>query len=269
MKFNLVSIFPKIIEAHFQEGLIAQAIKKSLIELRFYNPREQTQDLHKTVDDRPFGGGDGMTMLIEPLSKTVQKIKKENPASYFVFMSPQGKTLNQAKVLDLAQKKNLTIICGRYAGVDQRFINAYVDEEISIGDYVLSGGEIAACVLIDSMGRQLPGVLGDKASCEIDSFSEKIKGLLEAPQFTRPQSFHSAKVPDILLSGHHANIQKWREKVSVLVTLQKRKDLLANFVMSDKEKQDLRLFFKNLSDADRQVLGLKIGESDLADFLGE
>lgn len=162
MKFNIITIFPAMIEAAFQEGLIAQAIKKSVIQIQYFNPRVHTKDIHKTVDDRPFGGGDGMTMLAEPLAKAVEQIKTEQVKTWVIYMSPQGRPLTHSKVLELAVKQNITLICGRYGGIDQRFINSCVDEEISIGDYVLSGGELAAAVVIDTVSRQIPGVLGDR-----------------------------------------------------------------------------------------------------------
>ncbi len=266
MKFQVITLFPQVIEASTTEGVVGQARKKNLIEVNSINPREFTSDVHKTVDDRPFGGGDGMVMMIEPLQKALQAALERSVEqdAWVVYMSPQGKPLEQSKVVELAQKKSLVLVCGRYAGVDQRVLNHFVDEEISIGDYVLSGGELAACVVIDAVSRQVPGVLGHRESAMADSFSEGLSGLLEAPSFTRPREYLGEVVPEILLGGNHAKMEKWRRQVSILVTLLKRPDLILENNFATKEIREVKKFWNGLSQADKEVLGLSaLSNSDL------
>ncbi len=264
MKFQVVTLFPKMIEAFTAVGVIGQAQKKGLIQVETINPRVHTKDVHQTVDDRPYGGGDGMVMLAEPLQKTLQQILEAEPDSWIVYLTPQGIPFDQSQSKALTSKENLVLLCGRYGGIDQRVLNEFVDEEISIGDYVLSGGELAAGVVIDAVSRQIPGVLGHSDSADSDSFSEKLSGFLEAPSFTRPQDYQGNKVPSILLSGNHAKIDQWREKVSQLVTLMKRPDLSLQKDWSKTEVRDLQKFWKELGDEDRQVLGLSaLSEEDL------
>lgn len=264
MKFEVVTLFPKMIEAFTQEGVVGQARAKNLIQVETLNPRVHTKDVHQTVDDRPYGGGDGMVMLAEPLQKTLQQIREQSAEAWVIYVTPQGAPLTQKRVTELKDKKHLVIVCGRYGGIDQRVLNQFIDEEISIGDYILSGGELAAGVLIDSVSRQVPGVLGHVDSAQQDSFSGKLSGFLEAPSFTRPQEFLGEKVPAILLSGNHAKIEKWREQVSQLVTLLKRPDLTLEKTWTAKELKDLRKFWKELGDSDREVLGLSaLSEQDL------
>lgn len=257
MKFQVITLFPPMIEAMTAEGVIAQAKKKGLISVESIQPRDFTEDTHKTVDDRPFGGGDGMLMMIEPLKAAISMAKSTSSSARVIYLSPQGVPLDQDKVEALAQESSLILVCGRYAGIDQRIINQYVDEEISIGDYVLSGGELAAGVIIDAVSRQLPGVLGHADSVEVDSFSSEIKGLLEAPSFTRPREHQSGHVPEILLSGNHKKIAEWKSHVSILVTLLKRPDLLFEKPISAIEKKNILQFWKALSEADKNVLGLR------------
>jgi tRNA (guanine37-N1)-methyltransferase len=262
MKFQVITLFPKMIEAFVSEGVIGQAQKKGLIQVETINPRIHTKDVHQTVDDRPYGGGDGMVMLAEPLQKTLQQLASED--AWIVYLTPQGVPLDQEQTKHLLDKKNLVLICGRYGGIDQRVLNEFVDEEVSIGDYVLSGGELAAGVVIDAVSRQIPGVLGHLDSAGTDSFSEKLSGFLEAPSFTRPQDFQGGKVPAILLSGNHAKIELWRSKVSQLVTLMKRPDLTLQKEWSNREIRELQKFWKELGEEDRQVLGLSaLSEQDL------
>ncbi|MGZ5279812.1 MAG: tRNA (guanosine(37)-N1)-methyltransferase TrmD [Pseudobdellovibrionaceae bacterium] len=264
MKFQVVTLFPKMIEAFTLEGVVGQARQKQLIQVETISPRLQTQDLHKTVDDRPYGGGDGMVMLAEPLQKTLEKIVINEPDSWIVYLTPQGMPLDHELVQKLSDKKNLVLICGRYGGVDQRVLNQFVDQEISIGDYVLSGGELAAGVIIDAVSRLVPGVLGHADSAISDSFSDKLMGLLEAPSFTRPQEFLGEKVPAILLSGNHAKIEKWRGQISKLVTLLKRPDLSLQKTWSNAEIRELQKFWKELGESDREVLGLSaLSDTDL------
>ncbi len=269
MKFKVVTLFPDLIQSIVSAGVLGQAKQKGLVEVECVNPRDVTSDVHKTVDDRPFGGGDGMIMLAEPLTKTLEKINAEMPEAYVVYMSPQGRTLSQNKVIELSRNKNLVLICGRYGGIDQRVINYFIDEEISIGDYVLSGGELAAGVLIDSVARQIPGVLGHAQSAEADSFSLGLNGLLEAPLFTRPREFMGEAVPEILTGGHHAKIQEWKESVSILVTLLKRPDLVKTVSLSAKEIQRVQKFWSNLSISEKEVLGLATLDSQLVEGLNQ
>lgn len=256
MKFQVITLFPQMIEALTSEGVVAQAKKKGLISVETIQPRDFTEDTHKTVDDRPFGGGDGMVMMIEPLKAAIEKAQSAQ-AGRVIYLSPQGARLDQDKVEALAKEQSLILLCGRYAGIDQRIINQFVDEELSIGDYVLSGGELAATVVIDAVSRQVPGVLGHADSVEVDSFSGELQGLLEAPSFTRPREFKGESVPEILLSGNHKKIAEWKSKVSVLVSLLKRPDLVFENRFSEKDRHNLLQFWKDLSLADKKILGLE------------
>lgn len=257
IQFNVISIFPEFITQGMSQGVVGQALKKGLIGLKTISPREYTSDVHKTVDDRPFGGGDGMIMLYEPLHKVLSNLPKEERGRV-IYLSPQGAKLDHTKVLELGKEKNLTLICGRYGGIDQRVINEWVDEEISIGDYVISGGELGALVLIDAVSRQVPGVLGHGESSIKDSFSD---ALLEHPQYTRPRALsldtHGSEqaVPEILLSGDHKKMEDWKKKISILVTLQKRPDLIDLCQLSRHEKSSLRALFQSLTEAERMNLG--------------
>ncbi|MFN9067752.1 MAG: tRNA (guanosine(37)-N1)-methyltransferase TrmD, partial [Bdellovibrionales bacterium] len=210
MNFQVLTLFPQLIESVLSEGVVGQAFKRKMLGLDLINPRNFAEDIHRSVDDRPYGGGDGMVMLPQVLSTAL--MARPCHADHVIYMSPQGQTLNEKKVSELSQQKCLTVICGRYAGVDQRFINQYVDEEISLGDFVLSGGELAALCLIDAVARKLPGVLGHAESADSDSFAAG-KGL-EGPLFTRPQIWQNEIVPPILLSGDHKKIARWRKNIS-------------------------------------------------------
>lgn len=249
MKFQVVSVFPSLIDSYLSQGVMVQALKKNLFEYQVLNPRDHTTDQYKSVDDRPFGGGDGMVMLPEVLETTLGKRPFKN--DYIVYLSPQGAPLNEKKINELKIKPEITLICGRYGGIDQRIINEFVDEEVSIGDYVISGGELAALVLIDTLVRKIPGCLGHAESAEKDSFA--IEGL-EHPLFTRPQEWQGKKVPAILLSGNHGQIDIWKKNVSQLITLQKRPDLLK---LSAKEVQNLKVFLNSMSVDDRKNCGLE------------
>lgn len=257
MKFSVVTLFPEVLNNHMQTGVVGTALKNERFQMELINPRQFTSDVHKTVDDRPYGGGDGMVMLTEPLEKCLSHLgvcekPEQRPKTKVIYLSPQGQPLQQKKVLELSQLEHVVLICGRYAGVDQRLLNSYIDEELSIGDYVLSGGELAACVVIDAVARQLPGVLGHAESAQEDSFSD---GLLEAPVFTRPQTSLGQNVPEILLSGNHAKIKSWRRVVALLVTLQKRPDLLLQISAAD--RQLMEKAWKEFSADEKQALGLK------------
>lgn len=261
MKFQVITLFPELIEAVTSAGVLGQAQSKNILQVSTINPRKFTADVHKTVDDRPFGGGDGMVMLAEPLTKAIgeaitQGFEATGEEAFVVYMSPQGIPLDQVKVVELAHKKNFVLICGRYGGIDQRVINQMVDEEISIGDYVISGGEIAASVLIDAVSRQIPGVLGHDNSAKSDSFAEDLRGFLESPNFTRPREFLGESVPEVLLGGHHQKIADWKNFVSILVTLQKRPDLVLDVKFEKKELQKLKAFWQSLSEQDKTIIGI-------------
>ena len=232
MNFNILTIFPEIFDI-FNVGLISKSIKKKLIKINTFDIRENSVNKHNHVDSKPYGGGEGMVMMAEPLAKTLSSIKKRQLGKV-IYLSPQGKQLDQKKVVSLASRKNITLICGRYEGIDQRVIEKYVDEEISMGDFVLSGGEYAAICLIDAISRHIPGVLGNKDSYLKDTFSD---GLLKGNVYTKPEIFEDMKVPEVLLSGNHKEIQKWRLENSLLQTFLKRPDLIAKKKLSKKHKK--------------------------------
>ena len=219
MKFDVLTLFPEMFDI-LKQSIIGRAQEKELIDINLINIRDFSTDKHKKVDDTPYGGGAGMVMMPDVVDRAYQSIKTKN--AKVIYMSPQGKTLNQKKVEDLAKQEHLIILCGHYEGIDQRILDKIVDEEISIGDYVLTGGEIPAMVLIDSVSRYVEGVL-KKDSIKEESFSN---GLLEYPQYTRPEVFNGVKVPEVLLSGHHEKINKWRKQKSFEITKKKRPDLL-------------------------------------------
>lgn len=220
LKFNVIGIFNDLIENYFSQGVVGRSIKKKLISIDYIQLRDFTSDVHQSVDDKPFGGSDGMLMSYEPLKNAVEKLR----GTKIIYLSPRGNKFNtdMAKKWSLSEQP-ITFICGRYAGIDERFIQKYVDQEISIGDYVLSGGEIAAMAIIDSVSRFIPGVLGSSVSAEADSFSDV---LLEGPQFTRPQLVEDMPVPEVLTSGHHLKIKEFNKNLSILTTLKYRPDLI-------------------------------------------
>ena len=232
MNFNILTIFPEIFDI-FNVGLMSKSIKKKLIKINTFDIRENSVNKHNHVDSKPYGGGEGMVMMAEPLVKTLSSIKRRQLGKV-IYLSPQGKQLDQKKVVSLASRKNITLICGRYEGIDQRVIEKYVDEEISIGDFVLSGGEYAAICLIDAISRHIPGVLGNKDSYLKDTFSD---GLLKGNVYTKPEIFEDMQVPEVLLSGNHKEIQKWRHENSLLQTFLKRPDLIAKKKLSKKHKK--------------------------------
>lgn len=249
MRFTVITLFPQLIEHFVDEGLLGQAQKNGLVDIRTVNPRHFTEDAHHTVDDRAFGGGDGMVMKYEPLAKSVRFAIGDQPA-HVAVMSPQGMPWKQSRAKEWAgQNTNYVLVCGRYAGIDQRFVNEFADEEISIGDFVLNGGEIAACAVIESVTRLIPGSLGNKVSAHKDSFSE---GLLECPQFTRPREVEGQGVPAALLSGDHKKIEEFERAVSVVRTSVLRPDLP---VEREELKKSLSLVSK-LTDVDLTALGL-------------
>lgn len=224
MKFHLLTIFPDFFEGPFRHGVVARAAQAGALEFRIHDLRTWTHDFHRTVDDRPFGGGEGMLMKAEPIFDAVESLFPERtPKQKVILLSAQGRKFTQPMARELSQVDELLLICGRYEGVDERVAEHLADDEISIGDYVLSGGELAAAVVIDAVARLLPGVLGNEDSSINESFTE---GILDCPQWTRPADFRGWKVPDALLSGHHAEIAKWRKQAALEKTARLRPDLL-------------------------------------------
>ena len=237
MRFDVVTLFPEMFAAVTASGITRRALEQSLWQLQMWNPRDFTTDHYRTIDDRPYGGGPGMVMLAEPLQKTLQAAQDAG-AGRVVYLSPQGKKLDHAMVMRLLSESRLTLLCGRYEGIDERLLHRWVDEEISLGDYVLSGGELAAMVLMDAVVRQIPGALGDAQSAIEESF---VSGLLDAPHYTRPELWPAdadgEMIPAVLLSGHHAQIRRWRLKQSLGRTWQRRPDLIADRQLSAEEQQ--------------------------------
>jgi tRNA (guanine37-N1)-methyltransferase len=238
IRFDVVTLFPEMFRAITGSGITSRALEAGLYSLTTWNPRDFTTDNYRTVDDRPYGGGPGMVMLAEPLERALDGIKLAG-GGRVIYLSPQGKKLDHRRVLEFSKEKSLTLLCGRYEGVDERLLERRVDEEVSIGDFVLSGGELAAMALIDAVVRQLPGALGDEASALEESFAD---GLLDCPQYTRPEVYSGQKVPEVLLSGHHANIRRWRLKQALGRTWLRRPDLLAAKKLSAEEERLLEEF---------------------------
>ena len=232
MKINILTIFPEIFNA-LDYGVIGKAKSNGSFNSRTYNIRDNPSNKHGQIDSKPYGGGEGMLMMAEPLKKTLDNISQSNRGKV-IYLSPQGKLFNNNKAKKLSKEPSITFICGRYEGVDQRFIDKYVDEEISIGDFVISGGEIAALCIIDALVRHIPGVLGNNHSSKNDTFSE---GLLKGPQYTRPEIFEDLSVPEVLLSGNHEKIQNWKEFKSIEATANRRPDLLNNVKLTKKQKK--------------------------------
>ena len=222
MKFEIITLFPEMFSAIKEEGVVARAIKKSIISISEWQLRDFSANKYKNVDDKPYGGGGGMVMQVKPIRDCIAKIKEQSPETKVIYLSPQGQQLNQSLVEKLASFNSLTLLCGRYEGVDERIIENDIDYEVSIGDYVISGGELAAMVLIDSVSRRLPNVLGNQDSLK-DSFTD---GLLDYPHYTRPEIVDGQAVPEVLLGGNQAKIDAWRHEQSVEKTNQKRPDLL-------------------------------------------
>ena len=240
IRFDCVTLFPEMFGAVTDSGVTRRALEQGLWSLALWNPRDFTTDNYRTVDDRPYGGGPGMVMLGEPLARAIAAAKAAAEGSARVIhLSPQGAVLDHAKVKELCARERLVLLCGRYEGVDERLIRGVVNEELSIGDYVVSGGELAAMVLIDAVVRQLPGALGDEASAAQDSFAN---GLLEAPQYTRPEVYEGEAVPAVLLSGHHERIERWRLKQSLGRTWLRRPELLERRGLSQTERELLEEF---------------------------
>ncbi len=242
MRFDVVTLFPEMFDAVSQYGITGRAMDKGLVELALWNPRDYTHDRHRTVDDRPYGGGPGMLMKIEPLREAIREARRAGPGKgHVIYLSPQGRPLDQQGVRELAQYEQLVLIAGRYEGVDERLIETEVDEEWSIGDYVLSGGELGAMVVIDTVTRLIPGALGREDSAEQDSFSD---GLLDCPHYTRPEQFEELNVPKVLLSGDHAAIARWRMKQALGRTWLRRPELLEKLELNGEQQQLLQEYIQ-------------------------
>lgn len=234
MKFDIVTIFPKMISSGLTEGVVSRGIQRGLVDVSVHDLRDYTIDRHRTVDDVPYGGGPGMVMKVEPLGLAVRAIAMERgQPDLVILLSPQGRRYSQAEAERLRHLNHIVLLCGRYEGVDDRVRDVVATEELSIGDYVLSGGETAALIVIDSVSRLVPGVVGDPESVEHDSFS---RGLLDHPHYTRPANFEGLGVPEVLLSGHHAEVSKWRKRAALVRTLERRPDLLTTAMLDDEEQ---------------------------------
>ncbi|MEJ2442434.1 MAG: tRNA (guanosine(37)-N1)-methyltransferase TrmD [Exilibacterium sp.] len=248
MRIAVVTLFPEMFSAITDYGVSGRALKQGLFELRCWNPRQFTSDRHQTVDDRPYGGGPGMVMMAQPLRRAIQAAKAwVGPEVKVVYLSPQGRTLDQSNVSSFAQGggSNLVLLCGRYEGVDERLIEIEVDEELSIGDYVLSGGELAAMVAIDAIIRLLPGALGHAQSAAQDSFAE---GVLDCPHYTRPEMYEGREVPKVLLSGNHEQIRIWRLQQALGRTWQRRPDLLKKIALTEEQRLLLERYRAEMPD---------------------
>lgn len=242
MRISVVSLFPEMVATIAEYGVVGRAQRRDLISLDIENPRDHADDVHRTVDDRPYGGGPGMVMKFEPLARALQAARARLPeGSPVVYLSPQGDVFDQAKAKQYATLPGMILLAGRYEGIDERLIESQVDDELSLGDFVLSGGEIAAMAVVDAVVRLLPGVLGDDESAEQDSFME---GLLDCPHYTRPEVVDGKSVPDVLLSGDHANIARWRHKQALGRSHLRRPDLLEKLDLSGEQRKLLDEFLK-------------------------
>ena len=244
MRFDIITIFPEIFIEVFDFGIIRRAVEANLLEIGVHDLRDFTEDRHRQVDDRPFGGGAGMVMKPEPLFRAVEQVKQDAPDASVVLLSPQGRLFSQELALEYSRRPQVVLICGRYEGVDERVAEDLVTDEVSIGDYVLSGGEIPAMVVIDAVTRLIPGALGCEQSAERESF---VGGLLDHPHYTRPAEFRGLKTPEVLLNGNHAEIEKWRRRKAIEKTLRRRPDLILNRELSDEERRELDEAQRNCS----------------------
>ncbi len=242
MRIAVISIFPEMLRAITDFGVTRRAVKNGLIEIHCINPRDFAYDRHQKVDERPFGGGPGMLMMVQPLRDAILKAKELLPEASVIYLSPQGRVFSHGAAVEMAGRREIIFLCGRYEGIDERVIESLVDEEWSIGDYVLSGGELAAMVMIDAVSRMIPGVLGDQESAAEDSF---VRGLLDYPQYTRPEEIDGMRVPEVLLSGNHQEIRKWRLGMSLARTYERRPDILKNLALTDEQEKLLALYLRS------------------------
>ncbi|MGN4967156.1 tRNA (guanosine(37)-N1)-methyltransferase TrmD [Aeromonas dhakensis] len=247
MWIGVISLFPEMFRAITEHGVTGRAVKSGLLQIECWNPRDFTHDKHRTVDDRPYGGGPGMLMMVRPLRDAIHAAKQAaGDGAKVIYLSPQGRKLTQAGVTELATNQKLILVAGRYEGIDERVIQTEVDEEWSIGDYVLSGGELPAMTLIDAVSRLVPGVLGDQASAEQDSFTD---GLLDHPHYTRPEVLDGLAVPEALTSGNHEVIRRWRLKQSLGRTWQRRPELINNLALTDEQESLLAEYVREVRDS--------------------
>ena len=247
MWIGVISLFPEMFRAITEHGVTGRAVKSGLLQIECWNPRDFTHDKHRTVDDRPYGGGPGMLMMVQPLRDAIHAAKQAaGDGAKVIYLSPQGRKLTQAGVTELATSQKLILVAGRYEGIDERVIQTEVDEEWSIGDYVLSGGELPAMTLIDAVSRLVPGVLGDQASAEQDSFTD---GLLDHPHYTRPELLDGLVVPEALTSGNHEVIRRWRLKQSLGRTWQRRPELINNLALTDEQESLLAEYVREVRDS--------------------
>ncbi len=240
MRFDVITLFPDMFQA-IRQGVTGNAINRKQVELALWNPRDYTQDVHRTVDDRPYGGGPGMLMMMEPVLAALKQAREAAPDSKVIYLTPQGRRFDQQSAMELAQTSGLILLAGRYEGIDERLVDCCVDEEWSIGDYVMSGGELPAMVMMDTIIRLLPGVLGHADSAVQDSYMD---GLLDFPQYTRPDEYAGRTVPEVLLSGNHESIRRWRLQQALGRTWIRRPDLLQQRQLSDEEQQLLEEFIR-------------------------
>jgi tRNA (guanine37-N1)-methyltransferase len=248
MRFDIMTLFPEVVESVLGSSIIGRARERGVVEIVCHNIRDYTEDKHRRVDDYPYGGGMGMIMQVQPICRCFDAIRSQLPQRpHVIYLSPQGQVLTQKKVLELSKLPFITLLCGHYEGVDERAVELIVDEEISIGDYVLTGGEIPAMALADAVCRMIPGVLSEPQAFEGESH---FNGLLEYPQYTRPPVYQGKAVPEVLLGGHHANIEKWRRAQSLLRTLKRRPDMLEKAKLSQEDKA----FLKEHANSDRPLL---------------
>ena len=249
MRVDVISLFPEMVHSVVAFGVTGKAAERGLLQLVTWNPRDYTRDRHRTVDDRPYGGGPGMVMMVQPVQDAIRAARAEAGSASVVYLSPQGKVLDQAALKDFSKREGMILLCGRYEGIDERIIDLEVDEEWSLGDYVISGGELAAMVVIDAVTRLLPGALGDEDSADQDSFSG---GLLDYPHYTRPEAVQGLGVPDVLLQGHHAEIGRWRHKQALGRTWLRRPDLLSKQELTDEDRALLAEFIEEHGDGQKQ-----------------
>ena len=243
MRIDVITLFPEMVSAIQEYGVVGRALRSQQVELGLINPRDFSQDTNQRIDDRPYGGGPGMVMQYEPVARALDSVVMPEVKPTVIYLSPQGKQLDQAAIRDLSLKQHLVVLCGRYEGIDERLIEARVDEEWSLGDYVISGGELAAMVLIDAMLRTMPGVLGDKQSAEQDSFEQ---GLLDCPHYTRPEDIAGQSVPEVLVSGDHEKIAAWRLKQMLGRTYVRRPDMIEKLALTEYQQQLLDEFLAEL-----------------------
>ena len=249
MRFDVITLFPELVEQVIGCGVVGRAADQELLQLHCWNPRQYTLDRHRTVDDRPYGGGPGMLMKVQPLQDTIQAVRLKNKQGRLIYLSPQGIPVKQAMLAQLVDQGSVIFLCGRYEGIDERLIRQEVDEEWSIGDFVISGGELAAMVCIDAITRLIPGALGHDQSAQQDSFSE---GLLDCPHYTRPEDYRGWKVPEVLMNGNHQQIEDWRERQSLGRTWLKRPDLLEHIVLDDRRQALLDEYIDEFNQSDQK-----------------